>query len=100
MKSNKRYTYLNGTEYKTFTSFRKMLEWALAFPLNRTRNLGESGRKGERSKQRGYVYQRKRKCQRIPQNNKTRRAYLEIVCDTSYQFNATENTRALQKQDL
>ena len=28
MKSNKRYTYLNGTEHKTFTSFRKMLEWA------------------------------------------------------------------------
>lgn len=28
MKNDRRYTYLNGTEYKTFTSFRKMLEWA------------------------------------------------------------------------
>ena len=28
MKSNRRYVYLNGTQFKSFTSIKKMREWA------------------------------------------------------------------------
>lgn len=28
MRSEKRYVYLNGTQFKSFSSFRKMVEWA------------------------------------------------------------------------